>query len=134
MEKIQAARARVDERYRAALGNISGLELPTTPARCTRNHSYFPVRITREFPITRDALYDELRAHNIAARRYFYPLISEFPTYRGLPSAGRSNLPVASEISRQVLCLPIYPALTPEEQDRIVDIVMATAGLQQYAS
>ncbi len=134
MEKIQTERARVDERYRAALGNVGGLRLPVTPDGCTRNHSYFPVRITRDFPITRDALYDRLRAHNIAARRYFYPLISEFPTYRGLPSATRSNLPVASEISQQVLCLPIYPALTPNVQDRIIDIILAAAGLQQYAS
>ena len=134
MEKIQTERARVDERYRAALADIKGLMLPPTLEGCTRNHSYFPVRVTREFPIGRDALYNELRAHNIAARRYFYPLISEFPTYRGLPSSGRANLPVASEISEQVLCLPIYPALTPQEQDRVIDLVMTTAGLQQYAS
>lgn len=134
MEKIQAGRARVDERYRAALTGIDGLLMPTTPAGCTRNHSYFPIRVTRGFPMSRDALYDELRANNIAARRYFYPLISEFPTYRGLPSAGRSNLPVASEIAEQVLCLPIFPALAPEEQDRIIEIVTAVAGAPQYAS
>lgn len=134
MEKIQTERARVDERYRTALAGIEGLVLPTTPDGCTRNHSYFPVRITRDFPIGRDTLYNELRKHNIAARRYFYPLISEFPTYRGLPSAGRANLPVASEIAEQVLCLPIYPALTPAEQDRIIDLVTAFAGRQQYAS
>lgn len=134
MERIQTGRARVDERYRAALNGIEGLLMPTTPAGCTRNHSYFPIRVTRNFPIGRDALYNELRANNIAARRYFYPLISEFPTYRGLPSAGRSNLPVATEIAEQVLCLPIFPALTPEEQDRIIGIVTAVAGAAQYAS
>lgn len=92
------------------------------------------MRITRDFPVTRDAVYDALRAQNVAARRYFYPLISEFPTYRGLPSAARSNLPVASDISHQVLCLPIYPALTARDQDRIIDIVLAEAGLRQHAS
>lgn len=134
MERIATERARVDERYRATLNHVDGLLLPPLPPGCTRNHSYFPIRITRDFPVSRDALYEKLREHNIAARRYFYPLISEFPTYRGLPSAARSNLPVASEIAQQVLCLPIYPALTPHAQDRVIDIVMAAAGLQQHAS
>ncbi|CAN0617738.1 dTDP-4-amino-4,6-dideoxy-D-glucose transaminase [Burkholderia multivorans] len=134
MNKIADARARVDERYRSALKNVPGLVLPPIPENCTRNHSYFPLRITDAFPVTRDALYDALRARNVAARRYFYPLISEFPTYRGLPSAGRSTLPVATEIAQQVICLPIYPALTAREQDRVIDIVLAEAGLKQYAS
>jgi dTDP-4-amino-4,6-dideoxygalactose transaminase len=56
-------------------------------------------------------------------RRYFYPLISEFPMYRGLPSAVQSNLPIASKLSQQVLCLPIYPSLTNDEVDRIVDML-----------
>lgn len=97
------------------------------PQHSTRNHSYFPVRITEKFPLTRDELYDELRAKNILARRYFYPLISEFPSYRGLPSAIPANLPVATEISRQVLCLPIYPALDLQSQNSIIDTVL-TAG------
>ncbi|CAB3778807.1 DegT/DnrJ/EryC1/StrS family aminotransferase [Pararobbsia alpina] len=134
MEHIAASRARIAERYRAALQNVRGLMLHDIPSHSTRNHSYFPVRITQEFPIPRDTLYDEFRAQNILARRYFYPLISEFPTYRGLQSAARSNLPVAVEISRQVLCLPIYPALDAQTQDRIIDIVLATAGLKQHAS
>ncbi|WP_422389468.1 DegT/DnrJ/EryC1/StrS family aminotransferase [Burkholderia pyrrocinia] len=134
MDRIASGRARVDERYRAALKNVPGLLLPPVPEHSTRNHSYFPVRITRDFPVTRDAVYDALRAHNVAARRYFYPLISEFPTYRGLPSSARSNLPVASDVSHQVLCLPIYPALTARDQDRIIDIVLAEAGLTQHAS
>jgi dTDP-4-amino-4,6-dideoxygalactose transaminase len=128
MDKIATERARVDAHYRAALRGVKGLVLPPIPTDSTRNHSYFPIRVTREFAISRDALYAELRAHDIAARRYFYPLISEFPTYRGLPSAARANLPVATEASQQVLCLPIYPALTQQEQQRIIDIVLAAAG------
>ena len=69
-----------------------------------------------------------MRARQIAVRRYFYPLISEFPTYRGLPSASRENLPVAHAISRQVLCLPMFPALEPDVQERIIDTVLALAG------
>jgi dTDP-4-amino-4,6-dideoxygalactose transaminase len=104
------------------------------PEHSTRNHSYFPVRITDEFPVSRDALYDALRASDIWARRYFYPLISEFPTYRGLPSALTANLPVASEISRQVLCLPIYPALDAASQDRVIEVVLTAAHSRQPVS
>jgi dTDP-4-amino-4,6-dideoxygalactose transaminase len=134
MNRIEAARAQIAERYRSAFQNVRGLVLHEVPAHSTRNHSYVPIRITHEFPITRDALYDELRGKGIWARRYFHPLISEFPTYRGLPSAARVNLPVATETSQQVLCLPIYPALDSRTQDRIIDIVLAAAGLKLHAS
>lgn len=134
MDHITAARALIAERYRSAFLNVRGLQLHEIPAHSTRNNSYFPIRITRDFPVTRDALYEAMREKNIWARRYFYPLISEFPTYRGLPSAARSNLPVAAEVSQQVLCLPIYPALDTRTQDNIIDIVLAAAGLNQHAS
>jgi dTDP-4-amino-4,6-dideoxygalactose transaminase len=133
-DHILAERARINERYRLAFQNVKGLRMLDVPPYCTRNYSYVPLRIEREFPVSRDALYDEMRAQKIAARRYFYPLISEFPTYRGLPSASQANLPVATEISRQVLCLPIFPGLAMRTQDKIIDIVLAAAGLQQYAS
>lgn len=134
MGHVMAARAQIAERYRSAFQNVRGLLLHEVPAHSTRNNSYFPIRITREFPVTRDTLYDALREKSIWARRYFYPLISEFPTYRGLPSAARANLPVAAEVSQQVLCLPIYPALDARTQDSIIDIVLAAAGLNQHAS
>jgi dTDP-4-amino-4,6-dideoxygalactose transaminase len=134
IDHILAERARINERYRLAFQNVKGLRMLDVPPYCTRNYSYVPLRIEREFPVSRDALYDEMRAQKIAARRYFYPLISEFPTYRGLPSASQANLPVATEISRQVLCLPIFPGLAMRTQDKIIDIVLAAAGLQQYAS
>ncbi|MFP6557523.1 DegT/DnrJ/EryC1/StrS family aminotransferase [Paraburkholderia sp. B3] len=132
--KIKSARAQIAERYRSAFRNVKGLVLHDIPSHSTPNNSYFPVRVTREFPITRDELYDELRRSNVWARRYFYPLISEFPTYRALPSASRANLPVATEVSQQILCLPIYPALDARTQDRIVNIVLKAAGLGQHAS
>lgn len=134
MDRVQAARARIAERYALAFQNVPGLVLHEVPTHSTRNYSYFPVRITNDFAITRDALYDELRAMNVCARRYFYPLISEFPTYRGLPSATQANLPIATEISQQVLCLPIFPSLETRDQDKIIDIVLAGAGLLRYAS
>ncbi len=134
MDQILESRARIAERYRLALQNVAGLILHDVPAHSTRNFSYYPVRVTADFPVTRDALYEAFRAMNILARRYFHPLISEFPTYRGLPSAQRDNLPVASEISQQVICLPIYPTLETRDQDRIIDVILHAAGLQQHAS
>jgi dTDP-4-amino-4,6-dideoxygalactose transaminase len=79
------------------------------------------------FPMGRDALYQKLKDEGIHARRYFHPLISDFPMYRGLPSADPAKLPVARAASEQVLCLPIYPALTDEDVKRVADIVRAAA-------
>lgn len=134
IDRILGERSKIDERYRLAFQNVRGLRLLDVPANCTRNYSYFPVRIGADFPVSRDALYDALRAHKIAARRYFYPLINEFPTYRGLPSATPDNLPVATKVSREVLCLPIFPGLDVRTQDQIIDIVLSAAGLSQHAS
>lgn len=120
-------RARVDRRYREALAGVPGLHLHEIPPNATRNFSYFPVLIDGEFPIGRDALYEKLREAGIYSRRYFYPLISEFSSYRGLPSAKRENLPVATRIAEQVLCLPIYPALGADEQGRVIDVILRTA-------
>ncbi|CAB3758217.1 DegT/DnrJ/EryC1/StrS family aminotransferase [Paraburkholderia solisilvae] len=122
-----AARARIDRRYRDALGQVRGLKLHQIESHNTRNHAYFPIRVTPEFPLSRDALFEQFRARHIAVRRYFYPLISEFVTYRDLPSAARENLPVASEVSSQVLCLPMYTMLEAVEQERIIEIILSCA-------
>lgn len=127
-ERAHEARARIDRRYREAFAGVQGLTLHRIAGNSTHNHAYFPVLVTPAFPVDRDALYAQMRARQIAVRRYFYPLISEFPTYRGLPSASRENLPVAHAISRQVLCLPMFPALEPDVQERIIDTVLALAG------
>src|SRR5690606_37983883 len=87
------------------------------------NGSYLPIMVDDAYPTSRDALYQKLREHNIYARRYFFPLISEFPMYRGLPSARPGNLPVATTASRQVLCLPIYPGLEPAQVETIAGLV-----------
>lgn len=75
------------------------------------------------YPIGRDDLYLALKRQDIHPRRYFYPLISDFPMYRGLPSARRENLPVASAAAQKVLCLPIHPQLSDEQVQRIAAIV-----------
>src|SRR5579863_9986813 len=134
MDHVNRERARIDARYRDAFRNVRGLAMHEVPEDCTRNYAYFPILVTPEFPVSRDDLYAELRTNQIAARRYFYPLISEFPTYRGLPSAAPGNLPVATALSRQVLCLPIYPALEAKDQNQIIEIVLECAWRNRVAS
>ncbi|VWD45314.1 DegT/DnrJ/EryC1/StrS family aminotransferase [Burkholderia lata] len=123
VDDAMARRARIDAIYRKRLGAIRGLRLITHDDEVKHNYSYFPVLVDSDYPIDRDALYHKLRENGIYARRYFYPLISEFPMYRGLPSAHKSLLPVAAHASERVLCLPIYPALRDEDIDRIVQLV-----------
>lgn len=127
VDYVREQRERIDMRYRKAFKGVRGLEMRFLQSDCVTNYAYFPILVRPEFPVSRDELYARLRASQIAARRYFYPLISEFPTYRGLPSADASNLPVATAISRQVLCLPIFPALTEEDQERVISVVLGCA-------
>ena len=87
------------------------------------NYAYFPILIESDFGMSRDELYELMISDDIYTRRYFYPLISEFPMYRGLPSASSNNLPVASSVSRKILCLPIYPALENADVQRVVDVI-----------
>jgi dTDP-4-amino-4,6-dideoxygalactose transaminase len=92
------------------------------------NHSYFPILVGPGFPVPRDELYARLKAAGVFCRRYFYPLISDFPMYRSLPSAREENLPVAGEISRQILCLPIYPGLDPSVPHRIAEVCLKASS------
>lgn len=124
-----ARRAEIEALYRHRLNALPGLRLLQPPADTTRNHSYFPVLVGPGFAVDRDALYQLLKDHGIHGRRYFYPLISEFPMYRHLPSARPESLPVATSVSRQVLCLPMYPALTDDQVNRVCDIVCHAASL-----
>ncbi len=119
-------RKAIAQRYREALAETQGVRLVTDEAH--GNNGYFPVLITEDYPLSRDQLYDKLREQGVHARRYFYPLISDFPMYRGLPSAHTDNLPVASHIASQVLCLPIYPTLKATEQDRFILILQEPKG------
>ncbi|MDC0357674.1 DegT/DnrJ/EryC1/StrS family aminotransferase [Oligoflexia bacterium] len=113
----------IDLQYRQLLSNISGITCPGVTPDATKNYSYFPILVNGEYPISRDALYHKLRENNIYARRYFYPLIADFPMYRGLPSANRDNLPVANDLTQKILCLPIYPNLQKEQVDEIANVI-----------
>ena len=123
MGEIMARRAEVDAMYRRALADVPGITCLGTSGQSVSNHAYFPVLVEASFPLTRDALYQHLKDHGVHGRRYFYPLISDFPMYRGLPSAQRDNLPVAASAAERILCLPIYPALEPKEQQRVIDAI-----------
>jgi len=119
-----ARRQEIDALYRKGLAGIKGLRCAfhVDSGVSNANYSYFPILVDPEYGLSRDALYDALKAEGIFARRYFYPLITDFPMYRGLPSAHRDNLPAASQAAARVLCLPIYPALTEEDVARVVAI------------
>lgn len=125
VDQALAQRADIDAHYRRLLDGIKGLRCVERSGESTANHSYFPILIEDDYPQSRDAVFQRLRDNNIYARRYFFPLISDFPMYRGLASADPANLPVAAGVARRVICLPIYPGLTPEQQQRIVSLVTA---------
>lgn len=109
--------------YLQKLSNVKGIRC-LTPAGDSGNHAYFPVLVQNDYPLSRDELYEELKKQGIHARRYFYPLISDFPMYRSMPSAQSGMLPVATDASSKILCLPIYPALHALEQQRVIDIIV----------
>jgi dTDP-4-amino-4,6-dideoxygalactose transaminase len=116
-----ARRGEIADRYRQGLAGVDGITCLPEPSEAVGNHAYFPIFVGADYPIARDALNLRLRAKGIFPRRYFYPLITEFPMYRGLTSADPDRLAVALETSRRVLCLPIYPDLDLAVVDRIVD-------------
>jgi dTDP-4-amino-4,6-dideoxygalactose transaminase/predicted O-linked N-acetylglucosamine transferase (SPINDLY family) len=117
-----AKRRTVAATYRRLLEGAQGIACMPELGHET-NHGYFPILVSDEHPLGRDGLYQKLRDAGIHARRYFYPLISDFPMYRGQPSAAPANLPNAAAAARQVLCLPIYPALDERDVERIAGIV-----------
>ena len=118
-----ARRKEIDARYRTLLRDVPGVRCVNDAGEKTANYSYFPILVENDYPLSRDALYQKFRDHEIIVRRYFYPLISEFPMYRGTPSAHRDNLPVASEAALKVLCIPIHPGMSDEDVNRVVDII-----------
>jgi dTDP-4-amino-4,6-dideoxygalactose transaminase len=118
-----ARRKEIDARYRTLLRDVPGVRCVNDAREKTANYSYFPILVENDYPLSRDALYQKFRDREIFVRRYFYPLISEFPMYRGTPSAHRDNLPVASEAALKVLCIPIHPGMSDEDVERVVDII-----------
>ena len=118
------ARHQAAIRYREGLRNIDGLTYMEDMPGVKHNYSYFPIFIDAEkFGMTRDELYFKMKEQNILGRRYFYPLISEFETYKGLPSSGRDNLPKAHQVADSVICLPMHHELSDDDLNRVISIV-----------
>lgn len=111
-------------RYREALRNVEGITFFDDMPGVKHNYSYFPIFVDAEkYGMTRDELYFNMREKNVLGRRYFYPLISEFSTYRGLDSANPINLPNAHKMANSVICLPMHHALSNEDIERVINCI-----------
>jgi len=124
MQEVIDRRKAVHEYYVQALSRAKGIRIPAALPNVERNYSYFPILVTEEYRLTRDGLYEHLRKHGIFARRYFYPLISDFSMYSHLPSSSPANLMVAHRVAEQVICLPLAPTLEKKDLDRICDLIV----------
>lgn len=113
----------IDAYYRAALADVTGIHCLADSGETVANYAYFPILVRPDYPLTRNQLFEKLRDNGIYARRYFYPLISDFPMYRGLPSATPDNLPVAAKSANEVICLPIYPTFERTQQNDIIALI-----------
>ena len=120
------ARHQVATKYREALRPMEGITFFDDMPGVKHNYSYFPIFVDAEkYGMTRDGLYFKMKEHNVLGRRYFYPLISEFSTYRGLDSARPENLPNAHRMAETVVCLPMHHALSDEDVERVVNCIIS---------
>lgn len=118
------SRHQVAIKYRKGLSDIPGIRYFEDMPGVRHNYSYFPIFVNeKEYGISRDELYFKMQENNILGRRYFYPLISTFSTYRGLPSARPENLPQATRVAKEVICLPMHHELTEEDVERVIKVV-----------
>ena len=127
VDECIAKRANIAASYDSAFAGVAGIDLLRELPGYAPNFSYYPIFVGPDYPISRDELYMRLRDAGIFGRRYFYPLISEFPMYRGRPSAAKAGLPVAHWAAEAVICLPIYPELSEGSQQRVIDIIVGDA-------
>lgn len=125
IDQALARRKQINAAYREQLPGVKGLRCLTDAGEKIANYAYFPILVEADYPTSRDDLYQKLKDNGIHPRRYFYPLISDFPMYRSLPSAHKGNLPVATLAAQQVLCLPIYPDLDMSVVNEITRFIAA---------
>lgn len=119
------ARHQVAIKYREVLRNVEGVTFFDDIPSVRHNYSYFPIFIdAKKYGMTRDELYFKMKEQNVLGRRYFYPLISEFSTYRGLESANDEDLPEAHKMADSVICLPMHHALSNDDIQRILDSII----------
>ena len=120
-----AARKKVATAYRDGLRSVAGITFWDDMPGVKHNYSYFPIFVDAEkYGMTRDELYFKMKDQGVWGRRYFYPLISEFSTYRGLESATSENLPQATKMAESVICLPMHHLLRNEDVNRVLDCVL----------
>jgi dTDP-4-amino-4,6-dideoxygalactose transaminase len=125
VDKAIEARHKVADYYRDALRSVKGIRFINDVPNVKHNYSYFPIFVkAEEYGMTRDELYFKLQESNIFGRRYFYPLISSFPTYRGLESSDPNNLPIATKTANEVICLPMYYGLSKADLDRVLNVIV----------
>ena len=118
-------RHQVAIRYREALRDVPGISFFDDMPGVRHNYSYFPVFVNaEEYGMTRDELYFKMKEKGVLGRRYFYPLISSFSTYRGLPSAASENLPQANKMADSVICLPIHHGLSKDDLNRVIGCII----------
>jgi dTDP-4-amino-4,6-dideoxygalactose transaminase len=125
-QEVKARRQRC-ARYRQQLASVPGVGFQTIPTDVETTHQYMPILIRNDYGMSRQALCDFLSLHNVFPRKYFYPLCSNIPIYRGLKSSPAKKLPVANQISEQVLCLPLYGSLPLESIDQICELIRRAA-------
>ena len=119
------ARHQVAIKYRNALRNVEGITFFDDMPGVRHNYSYFPIFVdAKKYGMTRDELYFKMKDLNVLGRRYFYPLISEFSTYRGLESARPDNLPEAHKMANSVICLPMHHSLSDEDVERVLKCIV----------
>lgn len=123
VDRLIARREAIDVRYRQAIQGITGLTAVPLVGQIRANYSYFPVLVEDDYSSSRDDLYSKLKAHNIFARRYFYPLITDFQVYRQLLGHATPSLPVASAAASKILCLPIHPAMSDDDTERVIALL-----------
>lgn len=129
VDTVLHKRHTADLTYRRLLGDVQGIHCPEPPASVTRhNYAYFPILVGKEYKLSRDQLYKLLRQHNVFARRYFYPLISDFHMYQSLETYPQ-NLPVATDIASRVICLPIFPDISDDTLAMICELIASGSSL-----
>nr|WP_173401900.1 DegT/DnrJ/EryC1/StrS family aminotransferase [Rhodopirellula baltica] len=123
IDDLLKRRRQIESLYRETLLSMPGISLMPQPLETVTNGSYMPILINHDYQLSRDDLYKKMKDNGINGRRYFYPLITDMPMYRGLPSANSDRLRSARALSDQVICLPIYSELTDDQVDRVASLI-----------
>jgi dTDP-4-amino-4,6-dideoxygalactose transaminase len=123
IDRAISARKELYESYLSELANIRGIRFIDSPSHCLPNYSYCPIMVGPDFLVSRDKLYEILKSNGVYSRKYFYPLISNFPMYSHLESSNKEHLKNANIASEQILCLPIYSELEKKSVRDIASII-----------